>query len=53
MESFQICCVCYLSCVEISLNMKNKLFLKVSKFKIKNDRYYCFHIGDTQDNFFL
>ena len=52
MESFHIYCACYLSCVEISLNM-NKLFLKFSKFKIKSDGFCCFHIGDNQDNFFL
>lgn len=47
MESFQIYCACYLSCVEISLNM-NKLFLKFSKFKIKSDGFCCFYIGDRK-----
>ena len=47
MESFRICLVCCLSYVEILLSMRNRLLLKVSKFKIKSDVFCYFHVSDT------
>ena len=51
MESFQIHFVYCLNYAEISLSMRNILFLNVSKNKIKSGGFYCFHADDAQNNF--
>lgn len=31
--------------------MRSRPFLNFSKFKIKNNKFCCFHINETQNNF--